>query len=1464
MNENSGSGYVFISHSSKDDEFVNDLRINLEALNIKVWADSRELSSGKLSPEIMKAITGSRHFIVVVSQHSIGSKWVRKEVREALKLEEEREDYKIIPVLISGMDESSLGWMFGDEEDDEPLAVIVRNEPSGLIEAIPEILVKLGEFPPGDIKGFEKSKPKPIEELVLEMEDPKLEFVEGKRHVKAKARLKYHTSRPNCQDSESRKFNFAAPIGPIEAEELKWYLESYYIWPVGVFEERAKRVEAQLPKWGHSLYDAAVGVPAANQVLSDWRESHEESEPRFSILVDRELIDDANEQEKAVANEAASVILSLPWELMHDEKDYLFKREPSIRVRRRMPHRKARSADGASFPIRILLVSPRPDDAKAGYIDHRVSARPLVDALEGLGDLVSLTVLSPPTFPALKAVLKEAREGSLWFDVVHFDGHGVYDTTRGLHGLGGLCFEHPDDTQKLIKRRSDLVYAGELAELMKEYRVPLVFLEACQTAKTEEDPTASVAGKLLEAGVTSVVAMSHSVLVETARRFVGEFYGELAKGKQVGNAMLAGQKALIDDTYRIDIMGAGKLHLQDWFVPVLYQEEQDPQLFSELPSEAIKRVQGMKRDVSFGKLPKEPLHSFIGRSRELLALERLLHDKQYAVVRGQGGSGKTALVVELARWLVRTGRHKRAAFVSMETYQDTRSVLDSIGHQLLPEGEGYSVATYSNLKEARQPVERALQDHPTIIVIDNMESVLPDATGQTPPEAAPIGELFELCQALLNADPATRLIFTSREPLPEPFANRQYERVLGALSRDDAIELVSSVMAQNDLTPEPTDPGKTPEEIIDLVEAVNRHARALVLLVQEISQRGVKATTESLHNLMAELHKRYEDDQEKDRETSLYASMELSLRRLPAEMQEQIKPLAVFHGGFNIAILGIILKAEPDKLPEIAESLVDVGLAEDMGRGHYRLDPALPPYLLGQMDEGEQEGMRERWAEGMTALTGFLFKQQFQDARLAAHLTLLELPNFLALLDWTQDNMTPDEVVSLASNMETLLEYLGRPRALAQVVNIRQKSSESLGEWSHARYLAESRNIDRLLESGNLQAAYTAAQQLLQNCISAGENAYPDANYDIAMAHSSLGRVLSMGGSAETALQYLEKAQRRFQRLADAGNTSAARMASVSITGRADCLSDLGRLDEAADAYEEAISRKEKLNDTRGVAVNKGQLGTVRRMQGRYDEALDIYAEALGIFESLGEPGSVAVAWHQIAIVYKEAGQYEQAEQAYRQSLAIEVQRKNRSGEASSLDELGGLYNAMGRLEEAVTFHQQAADIRFKLGDLAAEGISRSNMANALIRLRRHNEARLEIHRAIECRKPYGHAAELWKTFAVLHDLEKATGDTETAAQAREQAIQSYLAYRRAGGVSQTSAGQWCSATAQAIQQGAAAQAKQGLIQLSGQVTDPEDSIIITKLQAILDGNREPSLAEDPELYYRDAVELQLLLENLK
>jgi hypothetical protein len=41
--------------------------------------------------------------------------------------------------------------------------------------------------------------------------------------------------------------------------------------------------------------------------------------------------------------------------------------------------------------------------------------------------------------------------------------------------------------------------------MFRAHRVPLVFLEACQPAKVEFDPSASVAAKLLKQGVASCV-----------------------------------------------------------------------------------------------------------------------------------------------------------------------------------------------------------------------------------------------------------------------------------------------------------------------------------------------------------------------------------------------------------------------------------------------------------------------------------------------------------------------------------------------------------------------------------------------------------------------------------------------------------------------------------------------------------------------------------------------------------------------------------------------------------------------------------------------------------------------------------------------------------------------------------------------------------------------------------------------
>jgi tetratricopeptide (TPR) repeat protein len=407
-------------------------------------------------------------------------------------------------------------------------------------------------------------------------------------------------------------------------------------------------------------------------------------------------------------------------------------------------------------------------------------------------------------------------------------------------------------------------------------------------------------------------------------------------------------------------------------------------------------------------------------------------------------------------------------------------------------------------------------------------------------------------------------------------------------------------------------------------------------------------------------------------------------------------------------------------------------------------------------------------------------------------------------------------------------------------------------------------SIDRLLERGDLHAANTAAQRLLERCLAAGDTAYQGATYDIATAYWSLGRTQRSLGAAEAALQLLTEAQQRFQALAEAGSTSASRMAYAALTERGNCLMILGRFDEAATAFENTIQHAAQRNDRRRIALNKVQLGTVRMLQQRYKEALAAYQEALKLFDILGEPGSMATLWHQIGIVYRYERQFEQAEQAYRQSLAIEVQQQNRSGEAISLEELGVLYNDMGRLEEVAAFYRQAADIYVTLHDLMREGHTRSNLAATLITLQRYDDARQELQRALECAKPFGHAAQSWNTWALLHDLEQATDNAPAATDAWQQAVQCYLAYRRAGGESQEPGARLCARIACDIRQGDTTEVTQFLAQAAAAADTPARlKAMLPKLQAILHGDRDPALAADPALDYRNAAELLLLLETL-
>jgi tetratricopeptide (TPR) repeat protein len=772
-----------------------------------------------------------------------------------------------------------------------------------------------------------------------------------------------------------------------------------------------------------------------------------------------------------------------------------------------------------------------------------------------------------------------------------------------------------------------------------------------------------------------------------------------------------------------------------------------------------------------GDVPASPAHGFFGRSRELLKAERLLGRQRCVVLRGDGGEGKTTMAAELARWLVATRRFSRAVWVTMEGLADARAALFATGSQLVPD---YVAKASQNDELAWQLVERALEDDAAIIVFDNMESVLPAAEGSDAAslfDADTLKEILALAESVVGVG-KTRVVFTTREAMPEPFAANEIR--VGRLDRKSAVEVVAGVLRDGAGAAR----GASDEEIEELVDAVGCHARSVQLLAGEVARSGVPRTTEQLVEGMRTLHERYPND----RERSLIASVELSLRRLPEELRQRIRPLAVYQGGSSLTGLRVALNAERNELFTIVDQLVDVGLAEVVSGVYLRLDPALGAALMLDMSAEEVAAAIAAWAKNMKTICRFLYEQQFSDARFARTTTSLELPNLISTLQLLDRTGAAEDVVEFTTDLEGLTANLGKPQVMRLVEEIRTRGAGRLKGWSHEVYIAEGSAIGGLLKAGDFAAAVARAERLAQRTLDGGETAYEGAAYDTAMSYFTLGRARQERGDAAGAIKPLVEAQRRFRILFREGYRYAARMANYALTDLADCYRDLGRLDEAASSYEVAIQEARKLEDARSVSVGIFQLASVRLLQLRHADAIQLYEEARDVFEKLGEPQSVANAWHQLGIAFRQAENYPAAEDALHRSLAISVRIGSTVSQGRILIALGSLYGSMARLEDAVLYSRRAAELYTESGDDRNEGSARNNTALALINLHRHDEARGEIQRAIACKKPYGHVAQPWKTFEILCRLERAVGNIDAAKDARKQAIAAYLAYRRDGG----------------------------------------------------------------------------------
>ncbi len=214
------------------------------------------------------------------------------------------------------------------------------------------------------------------------------------------------------------------------------------------------------------------------------------------------------------------------------------------------------------------MITARP---KEQDVNFRALSRPLLELIKREKLPAQIDMLRPPSFAHLREQL-ENHPGH--YHIVHFDGHGGYGVLPTVDGhqfregrQGMLCFE--DDAGK-----ESLIDAHQLSSLLREHRIPIMVLNACQSAMIDEaaeDAFASVAGALQKAGINGVVAMAYSLYVSGAEVFVPAFYRRLFELGNVSEAVRSGRQAMLQDRGRV--CARGKFALDDWLVPVVYQQD---------------------------------------------------------------------------------------------------------------------------------------------------------------------------------------------------------------------------------------------------------------------------------------------------------------------------------------------------------------------------------------------------------------------------------------------------------------------------------------------------------------------------------------------------------------------------------------------------------------------------------------------------------------------------------------------------------------------------------------------------------------------------------------------------------------------------------------------------------------------------------------------------------------------------
>jgi tetratricopeptide (TPR) repeat protein len=952
-------------------------------------------------------------------------------------------------------------------------------------------------------------------------------------------------------------------------------------------------------------------------------------------------------------------IAALPWEYLHNGKEFLIARKNILISRLPLGAVRVQSKPLESM-LRMLVIISGPDDPRVPPLNTKTEQEIILEAIDSLyrKQKIKVDFTEDANFENIQDYLTEKD-----YHIVHLIGHGIFDEESEK---GCLLFENEKGKPRLVDNE-------EVAELFAERGIRLVVLNSCQTSKgSNRKSFADLASVLSIRGVPAVVAMQYSILDKVAMKFAHTFYRTIANGKSVDLALKEA---------RLTIKNSEKSNKADFATPVLYLSDKDCVRTGDLKSESshLEEKPMLLKDLQVMRA------GFVSRRKELRLLRKGFESniKRAAIIYGFGGLGKTVLAIRL---VVEMNDYFEG-FFGMRLTSNSRpeNILERINSFVMMKG-------LFQLKEIlNQPVSlevktavlvNILNQVRFLIIFDNFEDCMNEDRNDIENH-----EIKEFIQHLLNNTiSGTKFIRTTRY---------DFDPLEGRLTGD--IEHISLPELQFPQTNWRMD---NYTELADLdIEikmkiyvVIGGHPWAIGQFAKHAAVQGVDELLLDLQSLKKDLIE--------------FTLLNKAYSKLDEDARKLLLCASIYEEAIPVEALSWIVGDEKDASPSVGEplkKLLQWGLIskeQEYDKSVYSVHTIVKDFARKKLEEDVLDKKKmfiraARYYENLVTRSRNLWDHlkardyYFQAEDWESACKIVE-NTLVYLIRWGHIKLAMN-LLNESINTTSGTSKLNLECSLANIFNLLGDLNSAMNMYNDIKYKFE--------EEGNKNGITKVLHQL-------GMIHHQQGNYEEAMKKYEESRNISeelkdKRGIANTLHQLgiihhdqgnYEEAMKKYEeslKIEEELNDKYGKAATLHQLGMIH--EEQGKYNDAVKKYEESLNISEELGDKSAIASILYQFGNIHYSLGNLEEATKKYNQSLKIADNLGDKKLIARILHQFGMIHHDQSNYEEAVTNYDHSMRIKEELGDKSGIANTLHQLGMINHDQGNYEEAVKKYKESS-----------------------------------------------------------------------------------------------------------------------------------------------------------------------------